>query len=68
VAPGGIETPLQDRFKVPEGGNFKRLLKITSPWGNAKPEQVASAVAFVASPEASYMTGSIVTYDGGLTI
>ncbi len=68
VAPGGIETPLQGKFEVPEGANFKRLLKITSPWGNAKPEEVASAVAFVASPEARYMTGSIVSFDGGLTI
>ncbi len=68
VAPGGIETPLQDKFGVPEGANYKRLLKITSPWGNAKPEEVASAVAFVASPEARYMTGSIVSFDGGLTI
>ncbi len=68
VAPGGIETPLQDKFGVPEGANFKRLLKITSPWGNAKPEEVAGAVAYVASPEARYMTGSIVAFDGGLTI
>ena len=68
VAPGGIETPLQKDFGIPEGANFKRLLKITSPWGNAKPEDVAGAVAFVASPEAHYMTGSIVSYDGGLTI
>ncbi len=68
VAPGGIETPLQNKFEIPEGANYKRLLKITSPFGNAKPEQVANAVAFVASEEASYMTGSILTYDGGLTI
>ncbi len=68
IAPGGIETPLQKEFEIPEGESFKRLMKITSPWGNAKPEDVASAVAYVASPEAYYMTGSIVTYDGGLTI
>ncbi len=68
VAPGGIETPLQGKFGVPEGANIKRLLKITSPWGNATPEQVAGCVAFVASPEASYMTGSIVSYDGGITL
>jgi len=68
IAPGGIETPLQGKFTVPEGANFKRLLKITSPWGNAAPEEVAGAVAYVASPEARYMTGSIVSFDGGLTI
>ncbi len=68
VAPGGIETPLYKKFEIPEGGNFKRLLKITSPWGNATPEEVAGAVAFVASPEARYMTGSIMSFDGGITI
>lgn len=68
VAPGGIETPLQGHFQIPEGANFKRLLKITSPWGNATPEEVAGAVAYVASPEARYMTGSIVAFDGGLTL
>ncbi len=68
IAPGGIETPLQGHFTVPEGANVKRLLKITSPWGNATPEEVAGAVAYVASPEARYMTGSIVAFDGGLTI
>ncbi len=68
VAPGGIETPLIGKFTVPEGANFKRLLKITSPYGNAAPAEVASAIAFVASDEARYMTGSIMTFDGGLTL
>lgn len=68
VAPGGIETPLINKFGLPEGASFKRLLKITSPYGNASPEEVAGAVAFVASSEARYMTGSILPFDGGITL
>lgn len=68
VAPGGIETPLIGKFSLPEGATYKRLLKITSPFGNAAPAEVAAAVAFVASDEARYMTGSIMTFDGGITL
>ena len=39
-----------------------------TPLGNAQPEEIAALVAFVASDEARYMTGSIVSIDGGLTI
>jgi NAD(P)-dependent dehydrogenase (short-subunit alcohol dehydrogenase family) len=68
VAPGGIDTPLYDTFELPEGADYKRLAKLTSPMGKSTPEEIAGVVAFVASEEAKYMTGSIVSVDGGLTI
>jgi NAD(P)-dependent dehydrogenase (short-subunit alcohol dehydrogenase family) len=68
VAPGGIATPLQKAFKLPPDADPKAIRKLVSPLGNAQPEEVAALVAFVASDEARYMTGSIVSIDGGLTI
>ena len=68
VAPGGMSTPLQHDFKLPEGAERKQIFKIVSPLGNATPEEVAILVAYVASDDARYMTGSILPIDGGLTL
>jgi len=69
VAPGGIATPLQDAFRImPENIEFKKLAKIRTPLGNAQPDEVAALIAFIASEEGRYMTGAIVSIDGGLTM
>lgn len=69
IAPGGIETPLQDEFtKMPEGVSWKEFRKVISPLGNSQPEEIANIAIFVASDACRYMTGSIVSVDGGLTI
>jgi NAD(P)-dependent dehydrogenase (short-subunit alcohol dehydrogenase family) len=43
------------------------MAKAMSPLGYGRPEDVAALIAFVASDEASYMTGSILSVDGGIT-
>jgi NAD(P)-dependent dehydrogenase (short-subunit alcohol dehydrogenase family) len=69
VAPGGIDTPLQNAFRnAPEGIDFKKLGKIRTPLGTASPDEVAALIAFIASEEGRYMTGSVVSIDGGLTM
>jgi NAD(P)-dependent dehydrogenase (short-subunit alcohol dehydrogenase family) len=69
VAPGGMKTPLQKSFhQLPEGADGTLIAKLRSPLGAATPEEVAALVAFIASDEGRYMTGSIVSIDGGLTI
>ncbi len=68
VAPGSITTPLQLAFKVPHGVDMDFIRNLMTPLGSAQPEEIASLVAYVASDEARYMTGSIVSMDGGLTI
>jgi NAD(P)-dependent dehydrogenase (short-subunit alcohol dehydrogenase family) len=53
---------------MPENIEFKKLAKIRTPLGNAQPDEVAALIAFVASDEGRYMTGAIVSIDGGLTM
>lgn len=66
VAPGGMNTPMIQTFTFPEGASMNDFANINSPLGYAEPEDVANAVLFVASDEARFMTGSIVSVDGGI--
>ena len=73
VAPGAIDTPL-NRVKssgLDPGGSWEHAYGVISeaiPMGRfGKPEEVASVVMFLASKAASYMTGTTVFVDGGLT-
>jgi NAD(P)-dependent dehydrogenase (short-subunit alcohol dehydrogenase family) len=68
VAPGGIDTPLLQNFGLPEDVPLKRVKKLISPMGFAQPGDVANAILFLASDQATFMTGAIVPVDGGLTI
>jgi NAD(P)-dependent dehydrogenase (short-subunit alcohol dehydrogenase family) len=68
VAPGGMATPMQNTFRLPEGADPRSIAKLRSPLGNAEPDEVAALVAFVASDEGRHVTGSIIAIDGGLTI
>lgn len=69
IAPGGTNTNIVHSFQgLPEGGDFKQMHKMMSPMGMAEPSEIAAGFAYVASDEARYMTGAVVSIDGGLTI
>ncbi|MFI5251511.1 MAG: 3-oxoacyl-[acyl-carrier-protein] reductase [Bacteroidota bacterium] len=63
VAPGFIETPMtaklneEQRKKLADTIPLKRI---------GKPEDVAAAVRFLASPEADYISGQVLCVDGGM--
>jgi 3-oxoacyl-[acyl-carrier protein] reductase len=63
IAPGFIETEMT--AELPE--DRKKTYLSAVPAGRfASPEEVAAAVRFIASPEASYITGAVIPVDGGL--
>jgi len=63
VAPGFIETEMTD--VLPQ--KVKDQAKLIIPMQRfGKPEDVARVVAFLAGPDAGYMTGQVLSVDGGL--
>src|SRR3989441_253996 len=66
VAPGPTETGMLNRFTgTPER---KAALATGVPLGRvAEPEEIARAIVFLASDKASFVTGQVLTADGGKT-
>jgi NAD(P)-dependent dehydrogenase (short-subunit alcohol dehydrogenase family) len=69
VAPGPIETPIFGRTGLPKEAidEFAKNILATVPMKRfGKPEEVAGTVAFLASNDASYITGVEINVDGGM--
>ena len=65
VAPGFIETAMTDQLSDAQHEALRRNLVIPRL---GTPEDVAAAVAFLAGPDASYITGVVLNVSGGLYI
>ncbi len=65
VAPGTIATDLARQAVLNSEGARTKILSRTPMKRLGDPEEVAQTVAFLASDAASYITGEIVTVDGG---
>ena len=65
VAPGFVETDMTE--VLPEAVKETSCKQI--PLGRfGKPEEIANAVAFLASEEADYITGQVISVDGGMSM
>ena len=70
VAPGITNTPMIESWidDQPEPNGFRKtLLKGIPLQAFAEPDDVANAVAFVASDRAAHITGTVIRVDGGYT-
>lgn len=66
IAPGYIVTPMTEPVREIDGG--VAYLESLHPIGRlGKPEEIAAAAAFLASDEASFITGIVLPVDGGYT-
>jgi glucose 1-dehydrogenase len=67
VAPGAILTPINKELEEDE--EKRRQVEEEIPWGRlGKPEEIAAAIAWLASPEAEYVVGDTLFVDGGMQL
>jgi NAD(P)-dependent dehydrogenase (short-subunit alcohol dehydrogenase family) len=67
VCPGPVDTPMMERIANNEGAPGRKEFEAIVPMRRyANPEEIAIAVTWLCSPEASYVTGVTMPVDGGL--
>lgn len=71
ICPGWVRTPMADTEMAALGSDTEAAYREVTrhvPLGRpAQPDEVAAAALFLASAEASYVSGAVLTVDGGMT-
>jgi meso-butanediol dehydrogenase / (S,S)-butanediol dehydrogenase / diacetyl reductase len=67
ICPGSVKTPLTKNLEFPEGADMQLISRLFPLMDSAVPEEIATAVAYLASPEARFVTGIAFPIDGGQT-
>lgn len=65
IAPGFIETDMSEAVRNKAGDIIKKMIPMRRL---GQPADIAAAAVFLASDEASYLTGQVLTVDGGLSL
>ncbi|SFV12524.1 SDR family NAD(P)-dependent oxidoreductase [Pseudoduganella namucuonensis] len=68
ICPGGVNTPINQTLNFPTDIDAKMMDKLYPLFPMAEPEEIAAAVAYLASDEARYVTGIDFSIDGGQTM
>jgi 2-hydroxycyclohexanecarboxyl-CoA dehydrogenase len=68
VAPGVIDTPLSQAISGGIPGYMERLMRIVPLRRKGLPKDIAAAVAYLASDDADYVTGQIISVNGGMAM
>jgi NAD(P)-dependent dehydrogenase (short-subunit alcohol dehydrogenase family) len=69
ICPGGIDTAWTHKETGPMKAKHEQMILSGTPMGRrGTPEEIANAYLFLASDEASYVTGALFSVDGGITI
>jgi glucose 1-dehydrogenase len=67
IGPGVIDTPLAHGLAGDDGGPIRAALEERTPVGRVgRPEDIGGLIAFLAGPDAEFMTGAYLIMDGGL--
>jgi glucose 1-dehydrogenase len=66
VGPGAVMTPMNAEFANPQ--ELRRVERQTPLGRVARPEEIAGVIAFLASDDASYITGQTIFADGGMQV
>lgn len=67
IAPGVVRTPMSESYLKRLTAEQVAHLEQAHPLGFGAPEDIAGPVAFLLSPAARWITGTVLTIDGGLT-
>ena len=65
IAPGFIETDMSEAVRNKAGDLIKKMIPMKRL---GQPDDIARVAVFLASPEAAYITGQVITVDGGLSL
>jgi 3-oxoacyl-[acyl-carrier protein] reductase len=65
IAPGFIETDMSEAVRNQAGDRIKKMIPMRRL---GQPDDIAQVAVFLASDAAAYITGQVITVDGGLTL
>jgi NAD(P)-dependent dehydrogenase (short-subunit alcohol dehydrogenase family) len=66
VAPGGVDTAMNTTMQFPEAMDWKLVKPYMGRRGMCQPEEIAGAIAYLASDEARFVHGAVLSVDGGV--